>query len=368
MRLNLSLLILFIVVLAGGSLLAVDARAAARAEKIFSTRGVIWGFAFLSPDELLVTLRRGKLLYVNLADGSAREIAHNLNVVDKGQGGLLDVHFAPAQGNDYVYLTYSTESADNDALLGDTLTTALARGVWNGSELTGLTDIFIAKVEGGSGRHFGSRLEFVGDHLYMTVGDRAERDLAQSLEFHNGKILRLTRDGAAAADNPFTGDTEALPEIWSYGHRNPQGIDTDATGVLYSIEFGPRGGDELNLIEPGLNYGWPVISHGREYWGPSFDTHQTGMEQPVVFWTPSISPSGMAFYQGEEIPDWKGNLFLAVLGETHLRRLVLEDNRVIMQEPLFEELGERVRQVRTGFAGEKLYFSTDNGNIYRVVR
>lgn len=326
---------------------------------IFKTDGVVWSFAFISPAELLVTLLDGKLFYVDLTQG-AQKLLPSPPVVAKGQGGLMDVHFQTINGKNYVYLTYSTEDKDE-------LTTALARGVWNGQTIEKMQTLFVAKVVGDSGRHFGSRLLFDDRHVYMTIGDRAERDYAQELSHHNGKILRLDLDGKAAAGNPFAGVAGALPEIWSYGHRNPQGIDGDPrSGAVYSAEFGPRGGDELNLIERGKNYGWPLITYGREYWGPKIgETHHPDMEQPIAYWTPSISPSGMAFYDGDKIPQWRNNLFLANLGGAHLLRLEIENNRVVKQEVLFDEMRERIRHVRSGADGY-LYFSTDSGKIIRV--
>ena len=330
-----------------------------KAEKVFSTKGVIWSFDFLSEKELLVTLRKGQLLHVNLENKKTKQINTGLDIVSKGQGGLLDVHIKNYKGEKRVYLTYSTKEKG-------TLTTALAKATWRPKKPMLFKPIFIAKVKGESGRHFGSRLAFKDDHIYMSVGDRAERKLAQDLRFHNGKILRLTMDGKPALNNPFSKQTYALAEIWSYGHRNPQGIGFNQQDKkLYSAEFGPRGGDELNFIEAGKNYGWPFISDGYEYWGPKFNTHKKGMQRPVVFWTPSISPSGMVFYRGDKIPKWKNHLFLACLGGTHLRRLLIEKGKVIQQEKLFSDLGERIRHVRNGLKGY-LYFSTDSGYIYKV--
>ncbi len=328
-------------------------------DTVFQTDGIIWGFDFISPEELLITVREGKLIYVHLTQNIQKSLP-TPQVAARGQGGLLDVHYRKGTGKNYVYLTYSTRSQNQ-------LTTALARGVWDQQTLSQLQTLFIAKVSGDSGRHFGSRLLFQDSHIYMTIGDRAERDDAQDLSYHNGKILRLTLEGKAAAGNPFENTSGALPEIWSYGHRNPQGIDLDpVTGEIYSCEFGPRGGDELNRVERGKNYGWPIITYGREYWGPSIgETQHPKMEQPVAYWVPSISPSGMAFYQGDKIPQWKNNLFLANLSSTHLRRLVLKQNKVVEQEVLFEDLRERIRHTRSGPDGY-LYFSTDSGKIIRV--
>ncbi len=326
---------------------------------VFETNDVIWGFDFISPEELLITLRQGKLLYVHLTQNIQKQLP-TLQIVAKGQGGLLDVHYQKVTGRNYVYLTYST-------IFEDQLTTALARGVWDKGTLNQLQTLFVAKVTGDSGRHFGSRLLFKNQHIYMTIGDRGERDYAQDLSYHNGKILRLDLEGKAAVGNPFETTPNALPEIWSYGHRNPQGIDFDpVTGEIYSCEFGPRGGDELNLVKISKNYGWPVITYGREYWGPKIgQTHHPKMEQPVAYWVPSISPSGMAFYQGDKIPQWKNNLFLGNLSSTHLRRLVLENSKVVKQEILFADLKERIRHTRSGPDGY-LYFSTDSGKIIQV--
>lgn len=326
---------------------------------IFETDGVIWGFDFISPTEMLITLREGELLYIDLA----KQIQKSLPVPSisaKGQGGLLDVHFKNIEGKDYIYLTHSTNHKRM-------LTTALTRGLWNNGELSELQTLFTAKVNGSSGRHFGSRLLFKDGYIYMTIGDRGEREYAQDLSYHNGKILRLDLNGKPAKGNPFESKTNALPEIWSYGHRNPQGIDLDpVSNLIYSCEFGPRGGDELNLINPSVNYGWPEITYGREYWGSKIGTtHNPNMEQPIVHWVPSISPSGMAFYRGDKLPQWKNNLFLAALGSTHLRRLVIKDQKVVEQETLFENLDERLRHVRSAPDGF-LYFSTDGGRLYRV--
>ena len=326
---------------------------------VFQTNGIVWSFAFISPMELLVTRRDGQLFYIHLTQNIQKQLPLP-SVAVTGQGGLLDVHFQSVNNQDYVYLTYSTKTEDN-------LTTALARGTWDGQTINDIEQLFVAKVMGNSGRHFGSRLLFRNQHIYMTIGDRGDRQYAQDLSFHNGKILRLNLDGQAAADNPFANVANALPEIWSYGHRNPQGIDYDKnTEEIYSVEFGPLGGDELNLIEIGKNYGWPLITYGREYFGLKIgDTHHPDMEQPIEYWTPSISPSGMAFYYGDKIPQWQNSLFLASLGKTHLRRLEIKDNTVIEQEIIFADLQERIRHVRSGSDGY-LYFSTDSGKIVKV--
>lgn len=330
-----------------------------KATEVFSTDGVIWGFDFITPQEVVMTLREGKLIYYNFATKKQTLLA-GPKVDAGGQGGLLDVLVHTVAGEKYIFLTYSEK-------VGATLTTSLAKAKFKDNKLSDLKRIFSAKVVEDSTRHFGSRVVIRDNHIFMTIGDRGERKYAQDLKLHNGKILRLTLDGNPAKGNPFENDKNALPEIWSYGHRNPQGIDFSPTdGNLFSCEFGPRGGDELNLVKPGKNYGWPVITYGKEYYGPSIGKpKKEGMEQPVVYWVPSISPSGMSFYTGDKIIDWQNNLFLANLGSTHLRRLVLKDGEVVSQEVLFEDLEERIRQVKNGPDGF-LYFSTDSGKLLRV--
>lgn len=329
------------------------------AQSIAKFDEVVWGFDFISEDELLVTEREGSLYYLNLKTKEKKKLSIP-KVRAKGQGGLLDVHFVTFSGKEYVYLTFSEE-------VEGSFTTSLARGVYKDKKILNLQTLFRAKVYGNTSRHFGSRLIFKENHIFMTVGDRGKRKYAQDISYHNGKILKLTLEGKPAADNPYLKTKGALPEIWSLGHRNPQGIDRDPiSGQIYSVEFGPRGGDELNLVKKSMNYGWPVITYGKEYWGPSIgETHKVGMEQPVVYWTPSISPSGMVFYLGEKLKGWKGQLFIACLGGQHLRRLKLDKGKVVEQEKLFEDLDERIRHVRNGPDG-LLYFSTDSGKIYQV--
>lgn len=197
--------------------------------------------------------------------------------------------------------------------------------------------------------------------VYVTIGDRAKRKYAQDLTNHHGKVLRLTLDGKIPKDSPFKNS-----EIFSYGHRNPQGIVRDSRGRIFVSEFGPRGGDEINIIEAGKNYGWPIITYGREYYGPKIGaTHKKAMEQPITYWVPSISPSGITIYTGDKILKWKENLFIACLSGKHLRRLVLKGKKVIKQEVLFENFKRRIRHVRTGLDGY-LYFSTDRGELARI--
>lgn len=329
---------------------------------ILDVKGVIWGLDFLNENELLYTIRdEGKLYHYNMRTKKS-QLIYSPKVYSSGQGGLLDVVVLKNGEMTWVYLTMSIEEKG-------LATTALVRGQWKKSSLENPKKIFVAKVSSDTTRHFGSRVVVDGDQLFMTIGDRGERDFAQKLTHHNGKILRLTLDGSPFSGNPFSKTKGALPEIWSYGHRNPQGIAMDRESkTLYSCEFGPRGGDELNLISKGKNYGWPLITYGREYWGPSIGTFEKeGLEQPLAYWTPSISPSGLELYSGDKIPEWKGDLFLANLSSRHLRRVSIKKGKVIEQESLFNDLKERIRQVRTGPDGA-LYFSTDSGKIIQVLK
>lgn len=331
-------------------------------EERFKTQGVIWGIAELSKFEVLLSLRNGKAFWLDHKTGESKEIENVLEVWSNGQGGLLDIHVNKKDGKSWVYLTYSEPVAGGEA------TTSLARAEWKEGSLKNLQKIFKSNAQNSKNRHFGSRvLVSPKGEVFMTVGDRGERDKAQELRSHQGKILRLNEQGEAHEGNPFVEQKEALPEIWSYGHRNPQGLSLHPeTGELWSAEFGPRGGDEVNLINAGLNYGWPVITYGKEYWGPSIgETHKEGMEQPIVHYTPSISPSGMAFYSGELFPKWKGDLFLAALGNEHIQHIVLDRKKVVKQAKLLEDLEERIRQVKVISTGHIL-FSTDSGKLFKL--
>ncbi|MEA9357503.1 PQQ-dependent sugar dehydrogenase [Bacteriovorax sp. PP10] len=330
-------------------------------ETLFEGKDVIWGFDFLNPKEeslMIFTERDGKMRVLDLKTKKATEITGVPKVFNHGQGGLLDVYVK----NDEVFLTYS-DPVDKKG------TTSLMKGKLSSDKksFTG-TRIFQAKALESTGEHFGSRIAIDKDgFLFMGVGERNIRSRAQDLTTHHGKILRLTTDGKAPSDNPFVKTKDALPEIWSYGHRNPQGLIIDSKGVLLDAEFGPRGGDEVNLIEKGANYGWPVITYGREYWGPTIGTtEKAGMKQPLYYWVPSISPSGMMMYEGRAFPKFEGNLFLATLAGSHLHRIVTDAHRkIVKEEKLLEDLGERFRQVKTGPDG-LIYLSTDSGKILRL--
>lgn len=321
---------------------------------------VIWGFDFLPDSRIIFTERGGKLKIFDPNTRKVRVIKGVPKVWARGQGGLLDVRYHDGSGK--IFFTFS-DPANGGA------TTSLASAELDGDRLVHLKKIFAAKAANRNTIHFGSRIEFdKSGHVFVTIGDRNERHRAQDLSSHHGKIVRLNLDGSVPKDNPFVNRKDALPEIWSLGHRSPQGLAIrPETGDLWMAEMGPLGGDEVNLIRPGKNYGWPLATYGREYSGEKIGspTHP-GTEQPVVYWVPSISPSGMAFYSGKAFPDWTGNIFLANLSGQHLRRLVLQGDQVVSQEVLLKDRNTRFRNVRTGPEGF-LYLSTDGGQLARLV-
>ena len=325
-----------------------------------------WALAFLPDGRMLVTERPGRLRYVTREGALSDPIAGVPKVYAEGQGGLLDVVLDPAfTENATIYLSYAEPAADG------TNGTAVARARLDGGTLADLKVIFRQQPKFRSNHHFGSRLVFARDgNLFVTTGERnSQRDLAQDLGTHIGKVLRIRKDGAAPADNPFVGRDGALPEIWSYGHRNIQGAALHPeTGELWTHEHGPRGGDEINVARAGRNYGWPVITYGREYSGPAIGegTAKAGMEQPLHYWVPSIAPSGMAFHDGRGHPAWKGQLFVGALAAAQLVRLELTpDGKIGAEERI--AIGKRVRDVREGPDGA-LYLLTDEdaGEILRV--
>ncbi len=329
-------------------------------ENLFSGSEIIWGFDFLSEKEIIFTEKSGKMKILNLETKAVRVLSGVPTVWDKGQGGLLDVKVHPQDRS--IYWTFSEEQKGKGA------GTVLARATLEQNQLKGLRRIFVSKAVNTSRIHFGSRILFQSPYVFVTLGDRDDRHKSQSLGDHNGKIIRLFEDGKVPTDNPFVGKAGALPEIWSYGHRNPQGISLNpVTKEIWAGEFGPRGGDEINLIKKGANYGWPVVTYGREYYGPSIGegTSKAGMEAPLVHWVPSVSFSGMAFYDGKAFPQWKNNLFLACLATQHVRRIAVDGTQATQQEELLKNMYVRFRHVAQGPDGF-LYFATDAGSLGRL--
>ena len=336
-----------------------------RVEQVVTGLGVPWGMAFLSPEQLLLTERGGIVRLLDLETGSTVNLVGTPDVVAEGQGGMLDVAIGPnyaAEG--WIYFTY-TKSFRSEAA------TTLARARLAGHRLLDWEDLLVTDSATDARRHFGSRIAFdYKGHVFFGVGDRGERDMAQDLSNHIGTIMRLNLDGSVPTDNPFVGIDNARDEIWSYGHRNPQGLLFDrVTNRLWSIEHGPRGGDEINLIIKGRNYGWPVISHGKEYWGPMSigeGTSKPGMEAPRKVYIPSIAPGSLIIYRGDAFPQWRGNLFTGALKLRHLNRIMLSDlGQVIDEERILEDLGERIRALAQGPEGW-VYLSTDSGRILRI--
>ncbi|WP_237251619.1 PQQ-dependent sugar dehydrogenase [Thioalkalivibrio nitratireducens] len=327
-----------------------------------------WAIAFLPDDRMLVTERAGRLRIIDEGRLLDAPVAGVPESFVRSQGGLLEV--LPDPGFDDNGLIYLTQAHGT----GAANTTRLLRARLDGERLADVEVLFEARPMRATPVHFGGRLALLPDGtLVLGLGDAFDdREDAQRLDSHTGSIVRVHRDGRVPADNPFVGRANALPEIYSYGHRNVQGIVFDAeNGVLWAHEHGPRGGDELNLIEPGVNYGWPVASHGIDYSGARITPYTSlpGMRDPVRHWTPAIAPSGMTLYRGDQFPEWRGSLLISSLVQRQVRRLSLDGTRVIGEEVLFVEVGERLRDVREGPDGA-LYLLTDkpDGRVLRVTR
>ncbi|MEY3901876.1 MAG: hypothetical protein RL189_1182 [Pseudomonadota bacterium] len=341
---------------------AKDLPAGTRLEKLADGFDVVWGIDFLSEDEALVTLKNGKMFILNFSKKSRVELEGVPAVVTSGQGGLLDVRLSPEYSkNQTIYFTYS-KAAERGP------TTALARAVFKSgtNKLTAVSDLFVGKTDPSGGVHFGSRITFDNKgHLFFGIGDRGERDRAQELQWHNGKIIRLKLDGSVPADNPFVAQKNALPEIYSYGHRNPQGLYFSIKdGKLYNSEHGPRGGDEINEVRAGANYGWPVITYGREYYGPKIGdgTAKSGMEQPIKYYVPSIAPSSLIKYESGKIKAFENSFVLGALVLEHIN-VVSADGKT--ENRYLKSMSKRIRQVKETPQG-RIVFTTDSGEIYRI--
>ena len=325
-----------------------------------------WSLVFLPDGDLLITERPGRLRVVRHGRLLEEPIAGVPVVASTGQGGLLDVVLHPNFAtNRLLCLAYSRRDSDGNG-------TAIICSKLVGDRLVNSRVIFAAEPSLRGGKHFGCRLAFdVNGNLYATLGDRGIRALAQALSSHPGSVIRIDLSGDALADNPFVHREDAQPEIFTYGNRNPQGLAWQPqTGVLWMHEHGPRGGDELNQVIAGTNYGWPVISYGKEYWSRKAvgeGTHKIGMAQPVHYWVPSIAPSGMAFYSGSRFPQWQGNLFIGSLKFGELVRLEINASQVIHEERLLNGDFGRIRDVRLG-PDELIYLLTDspNGQLLRL--
>lgn len=321
-----------------------------------------WAFGFLPDGGVLLTEVEGTLHHLR-RDGTLARVAMDLDVAAIGQGGLLDVliprDFATSRE---VFLSYAKPQ-------GRGAGTALAVGTLSedGARLSDIKVIFEMERGSSGGRHFGSRIvEGRDGTLFLTIGDRGNDETAQDRSLHNGSIVRINRDGSIPADNPFVGKSGVQPEIWSYGHRNPQGAALDLDGQLWAVEHGARGGDEVNRIAPGLNYGWPVISYGVQYSGGKIGegTAKAGMEQPAHYWDPSIAPSGMMVYSGKLWPEWRGDMFIGALKFDYISRL--EGTPLTEVEQIASDDTLRVRDIREAPDGSIWFLSVGNGALYRM--
>ncbi len=352
---------------------AVETEAELDVEVVAEGLGVSWGMEEFDTNRLLVTQRdSAELLIVDLEDGSVSDpIEGTPEVNSEGQGGLLDVTIAPDfDESRLVFMTFAQD------IEGGTVT-AVGKGVLSDDEasLEDFEVIFQAEPAYDGNLHYGGRIIFDDeDNLFLTTGERSDdpiRERAQDLDAYLGKVIHITQDGEAVDTNPFIDDEDALDGIYSYGHRNVQGVDFHPeTGDLWIVEFGPQAGDELNIIEPGNNYGWPIVSYGIEYSGELINDgvseHEAqGFVEPRYYWDPTSAPSGMSFYDNDAIPEWENNLFIGGLAPSYIVRVVVEDDLIVGEERLLTDEGERFRDILVTEDGA-LIASTDGGSIYKV--
>ena len=327
-----------------------------------------WGLAILPDGDMLITELTGDLRHIRNGKLVAQAVAGVPQSLYGGQGGLMDVVIHPDYAqNRYVYLSLSVGTASANAL-------RVIRARFTGTALEDVSTIFESAPSKNTKVHYGARMVFLPDNtLLINVGDGFDlREQAQNLSNHFGSSVRVTDDGKVPQDNPFIGVAGAQPEIYSYGHRNQQSIAVErSTGKIYQTEHGPRGGDELNVIEPGKNYGWPIATYGIDYSGARISpyTSYEGTKQPLVNWTPSIGPSGMTIYNGAQFPDWQGDIFVSSLIYNKIIHIEMEDGAPQRQNDMFGEIGDRLRDIRTGNDGALYILSEgDNGKLWRVSR
>ncbi len=325
-----------------------------------------WSLAFLPDGTMLVTEREGRLRRIENGNLVREPITGLPELVASGQGGLLDVVLHPEFANNQtLFLSYAHRD-------GDGMTTRVARATYTGESLENVEVIFEALPRSNNGRHFAGRMVFDGSgHLYVSVGDRGDMDRAQDTNDDAGGVHRITINGQPVSDNPFKSNSRVNDTFFTYGNRNIQGMTLHPdTGEVWSHEHGPRGGDEINIIRAGNDYGWPKVTYGIDYSGIPITSKTTmdGVTDPLHYWDPSIAPSGMAFYTGDLFPDWRGDLFVGALRSQKLVRLTIQDEEVVEEEDLLTNLGERIRDVRMGPDGA-LWLLTDSrqGKVYRMV-
>lgn len=329
-----------------------------------------WATAFLPDGRLLVTERTGKLRIVKDGKIDPQEITGLPTLVYKGQGGLLEVALHPDYAkNGWIYISYSSPKAANEPGDEGGSNTALMRAKLKDHALTDVQILFKALPNVKSTPHFGGKIVFdQKGFVFLSVGERGQKEMAQDLSKAQGKIVRLHDDGKIPSDNPFVNQKDAQAAIYSYGHRNPQGlVYNPKTGLIWEHEHGPQGGDELNIVQKGKNYGWPLVTFGIDYDNSiiSKDTTKAGLEQPVLYWKPSIAPSGMTFITSPKFKDWQGDLIVGSLKFSYLQHLVIRDNKVVKKEIIFEKIG-RVRDVRQGPDGNIYVVAEDSGSIFRI--
>ncbi|MFW5451448.1 MAG: PQQ-dependent sugar dehydrogenase [Methylophagaceae bacterium] len=332
---------------------------------IASGLGVPWGMTLLSDNTMLISQREGIVSQLNLDTKQLITISGLPKIKVGGQGGLFDVQLSPNYSDTkWIYFSYNKDIDGQGA-------TTLARAKLKDQRLIDWQDLLVTKSTSPKNVHFGGRISFDNDnHLFLGIGDRGIRSMAQALSNHAGSIIRLNLDGSIPKDNPFINNNKALPEIWSFGHRNPQGLFFNTqTQQLWEVEHGPRGGDEINLIEAGKNYGWPIISYGKEYWGPiavGEGSERDGMEQPVKSYVPSIATSSIIQYTNQLFKGWQGSLLVGALKSQHLNQVYLDnDGKAIIENKLFRDIKGRIRNIIESPEGW-LYLSTDDGRILKV--
>lgn len=347
-------------------LLPVSVLAETKAVKVAGGLDHPWSMVFLPDGEILVSERPGTLRRIQGGKLLNTPVAGLPEIEEHGQGGLLGLALHPKfVENHWLYFAFAGKGEDG-------YSTHLARGQYQDGKLSNVQELFAATPKSDAGQHFGGRIAFDrAGYLYLSLGDRGNRNNAQDLSNHAGSLIRLHDDGRIPADNPFINTPGAKPEIYNYGHRNIQGMAVHpVTGEIWTCEHGPQGGDEVNLEKAAANYGWPVITYGEEYGGGAVGegiTEKEGMEQPILYWTPSIAPSGMTFYTSERYPQWKGSLFVGSLKFERVSRITLDGDRFVSEENLLEHSIGRIRDIQQGLDGY-LYVLTDEGDggLYRL--